>query len=217
MSLISHLDLLKIFEMALRRSELPVSYSGGFHPLPRLRIALALPLGIEANGEWMDIDFFKDIEAQEMLTLFQRQLPNGLKLINSESIPISASNLSQVLEGATWIFELGTESKSKINWQDGLSKLIASESLMWRDTDKKGRPRELECRPLLKSIILKKKIEKEKEFFCLKSNRIELKTYIDQMGRSIKPIQVKLWLEEYFDQSLIISSVIRDEIHLLKC
>ena len=51
MHLLSHLDILRLLERGLRRSKLPVSYSAGFHPLPRLRIALALPLGIEALGE----------------------------------------------------------------------------------------------------------------------------------------------------------------------
>ncbi|MFM7515090.1 MAG: TIGR03960 family B12-binding radical SAM protein, partial [Cyanobium sp.] len=47
LALISHLDLLRLLERALRRTGLPVSFTGGFHPLPRLQVALALPLGVE--------------------------------------------------------------------------------------------------------------------------------------------------------------------------
>ena len=47
--------------------------------------------------------------------------------------------------------------------------------------------------------------------------RIHLKALIDPIGRSIKPIQVKHWLEEYLEQSLAISHMQRDEIELLKC
>ena len=46
LALISHLDTLRMLERALRRSGLPVSFSGGFHPLPRLQLALPLPLGV---------------------------------------------------------------------------------------------------------------------------------------------------------------------------
>ena len=46
---------------------------------------------------------------------------------------------------------------------------------------------------------------------------IELNALIDSMGRSVKPMQVKHWLEEYFAESLDISSIKRDEIQLLQC
>ena len=59
MALLSHLDVVRMLERSLRRSGLPVSFTGGFHPLPRLQLALALPLGVEAHGEWMDLEFLK--------------------------------------------------------------------------------------------------------------------------------------------------------------
>ena len=68
MNLLSHLDVMRLLERALRRSQLPVSYSEGFHPLPRITIALALPLGVEAFGEWMEIDFFKEIFSKFCIT-----------------------------------------------------------------------------------------------------------------------------------------------------
>ncbi|MFM9109001.1 MAG: TIGR03936 family radical SAM-associated protein, partial [Prochlorococcaceae cyanobacterium] len=65
MALISHLDCLRLLERALRRSGLPVSFSGGFHPLPRLQVALALPLGAEGLGEWFDLEFAQPIDPEQ--------------------------------------------------------------------------------------------------------------------------------------------------------
>ena len=67
MNFLSHLDLIRILERALKRSKLPVSYTGGFHPLPRLQFALALPLGVEAFCEWIEIDFFTRVQADDVL------------------------------------------------------------------------------------------------------------------------------------------------------
>ena len=85
-SLLSHLDIIRLLERALRRSNLPVSYSNGFHPLPRLQIALALPLGVEEFGEWMDIDFTEKMQPESMRNTLQSALPQELKQIKAEQI-----------------------------------------------------------------------------------------------------------------------------------
>ena len=59
---ISHLDSVRLMERALRRSGLPVSFTGGFHPLPRLQFALSLPLGVEGLGEWFDLELTEPLE-----------------------------------------------------------------------------------------------------------------------------------------------------------
>ena len=67
MALLSHLDLVRMLERALRRSGLPISFTGGFHPLPRLQMALALPLGAEAHGEWMDMEFSEPLDSLSLI------------------------------------------------------------------------------------------------------------------------------------------------------
>ena len=67
MALLSHLDLMRMLERALRRSALPISFTGGFHPLPRIQIALALPLGAEAQSEWMDLEFTEALDPESFL------------------------------------------------------------------------------------------------------------------------------------------------------
>jgi len=53
---VSHLDLIRLFDRAVRRAALPVSFTGGFHPGPRISIAQALPLGVTSCGEIMDFE-----------------------------------------------------------------------------------------------------------------------------------------------------------------
>ncbi len=220
LDLISHLDLVRLLERSLRRSELPVSYSEGFHPLPRLQIALALPLGIEAFGEWLEIDFFQQLEAEYVKNKLQINLPDGLKLIQAKLVPISRFSIAQELHSSRWSFSLevlkGTNPKTN-DWIAAINSLVTAKELVWKDTDKKGRPRERNCRKELNSLKLKYEITEKEIRPNHPAVRIELNALIDPIGRSIKPVQIKHWLEEYFGKSLKISHVQRDEIKLLQC
>jgi radical SAM-linked protein len=80
---ISHHDLMRVFELALRRSGLKVAFTQGFNPHPRLSFAVALPLGVESLDEIVDIDLEHDAEPLEPALLVQQlgaQMPPGLKL-----------------------------------------------------------------------------------------------------------------------------------------
>jgi len=109
LALISHLDSVRLLERALRRSELPVSFTGGFHPLPRLQFALPLPLGVEGHGEWFDLEFCLPLTALEPEAIrerLQRQLPTELRLLSVLPVPLAAVSLSQELLQADWSFDL---------------------------------------------------------------------------------------------------------------
>lgn len=83
---ISHHDLLRVFELALRRSGLKVAHTQGFNPRPKLSFALALPLGVESLDEFVDIDLEHDGDAPapaELLKVLGAQLPGGLKLLEA--------------------------------------------------------------------------------------------------------------------------------------
>ena len=217
MHLISHLDLIRGFERALRRSNLPVSFTGGYHPLPRIQVALALPLGIQGYKELMDIDFYQPVKPNFVKEELQKNLPVGIQIISSNEIAINSPSLSQELRGAIWSFNLELNSKKHLSfeeWDQGINYLIKAKKLIWKDKDKKGRPRERDCRPALEALFLKAELNLPKEKLSLRSIELELHAYIDGMGRSLKPIQIRHWLEDYFQLPLNIKNMKRDELKL---
>ena len=220
MALLSHLDVMRLLERALRRSGLPVSYSGGFHSLPRLQIALALPLGVEAFGEWMDLEFVEPVEAETMRQQLQVTLPKGLSLLSAESVPVGGSSLSQLLVAASWRFDLAIESEKPSTWhqwQVAVESLKEAHELLWHDIDKKGRPRQRDCRPALRELQLCNRCEEGGESLCLDAVQLRLEASIDSMGRSLKPVQVQHWLAEQMGEPLRMSGVQRQELKLLQC
>lgn len=210
MALLSHLDLMRMLERALRRSSLPISFTGGFHPLPRIQIALALPLGAEADGEWMDLEFTSSITGKQLLTTLQALLPDGLTLLSAEEVPVSGKSLSQNITGAVWSFELQLESEVHHCWPEAVDALMAAEQLIWHDTDKKGRPRERDCRPALRKLMLVSLSDGPRV-------RLQLEATVDPMGRSIRPSQIKHWLEAQLGSPLQLHALRREALQLAGC
>lgn len=84
---ISHHDLMRVFELALRRSGLDVAHTQGFNPHPKVSFALALPLGVESLDEIVDIDISHEAEppAPELVVSQLAQvMPPGLRLLSAE-------------------------------------------------------------------------------------------------------------------------------------
>ncbi|MDA8336819.1 MAG: TIGR03936 family radical SAM-associated protein [Peptococcaceae bacterium] len=79
---LSHLDLLRVMERAARRAGLPLAYSGGFNPHPRMAFAAPLPVGISGEQELADIELTGEVDPVTITTTFNRCLPEGL-LTNS--------------------------------------------------------------------------------------------------------------------------------------
>lgn len=84
---ISHHDLMRVFELALRRSGLKVKYTEGFNPHPKVSFALALPLGVESLDEIVDIDLVHEGHPpppQAVIEQLGAVMPRGLALLRAE-------------------------------------------------------------------------------------------------------------------------------------
>ena len=210
MALLSHLDLVRMLERSLRRSGVPVSYTGGFHPLPRLQIALALPLGVEAYGEWLDLEFLEMVDPAVVMEAWQRTLPPGFQLRSVEAVPVSEPSLSQRLASAEWRFRLrpvSGETLTPERWDGAIAAVLAREALVWQDTDKKGRPRQRDCRP---SLLALRRLEAEPAG----AMPFALEAAIDAQGRSLRPGQLQHWLAEALTLELSVHSLERTALRL---
>jgi radical SAM-linked protein len=81
-----HLDLHRLWERAMRRADLPLSYSQGFHPQPKISLASALPLGFSSRSEVVDVRFNAEIPAEEIAARLGDSLPPDIQIINVESV-----------------------------------------------------------------------------------------------------------------------------------
>jgi len=80
MKYISHLDLMRLLTRAMRRADLPLKFTEGFSPHPKLSIKRALKLGVESESEEASILLKEDISPEYFINKLQKELPEGIKL-----------------------------------------------------------------------------------------------------------------------------------------
>jgi hypothetical protein len=99
-----HLDLHKILERSLRRAELPLAYSQGYHPQPKLNLAAALPLGFASRAEVMDIWLNEEVE--EVVSPLQANVPPGLTILQATKVDERAPSLQSQVIAAEYQVEI---------------------------------------------------------------------------------------------------------------
>ena len=82
---LSHLDVLALMERALMRTGIPLLYSGGFHPKPKLSFSNPIPLGVQSLAEYCDIELLEEISAEDFTALLNLKLPDNLKVVQAIS------------------------------------------------------------------------------------------------------------------------------------
>ena len=94
---IAHLDLALAWQRALRRAQIPLAYSQGFNPQPRLQFACSLPLGTVGRAEMVDIVTTVPITPEESLIQIRQALPAGIELHAVEAVPLKEPALQALV------------------------------------------------------------------------------------------------------------------------
>jgi len=89
---LSHLDVLALMERALMRTGMPLLYSGGFHPKPKLSFSNPIPLGVQSIAEYCDIELLEEISAGDFTGLLNRKLPDKLKVTDAINFEKTSEN-----------------------------------------------------------------------------------------------------------------------------
>jgi radical SAM-linked protein len=143
-----HLDLHKLWERAARRAELPLAYSQGFHPQPKMNMAAALPLGFSSRCEVMDMKLEHDISLSDLPTRLNGTLPSGLQVISVEQVEERASALQTQVASAEYEVSL-TEAIDRSGLEQRLESVIQSKSI---PRERRGKMYDL--RPLIEELRL---------------------------------------------------------------
>jgi radical SAM family uncharacterized protein/radical SAM-linked protein len=86
----SHLEFMTAMHRAVRRTKLPIRYSGGFHPLPRISFPDALPTGIESDAEIIDLELLAPHDPATLRTALNGALPQGIKILTATEIAVKS-------------------------------------------------------------------------------------------------------------------------------
>lgn len=146
MRYIGHLDLHRLWERAMRRAELPITYSQGFHPQPKISLAAALPLGFSSRGEVLDVRLNEEIPVEEISSRLKDNLPPDIQVLKVESVDERAPALQTQVLSAAYNVHL-TEPVDGSELTRRVEVLMMSESIQ-----RERRQKSYDLRPLIEML-----------------------------------------------------------------
>ena len=149
---ISHLDLIRLWQRALNRAGIPLTYSRGFNPHPQISMALALAMGVTSEAELMDIYVDKFISPHAFTTTIGRQLPRGVTVSGVFNTPLTMASLQSQVRQAEYTVAIATE-KGKDEIETTLNALLDKETLPWQHQRDTG-PKKYDLRALIDDLWL---------------------------------------------------------------
>ena len=141
-----HLDLHKLWERAARRAELPLAYSQGFHPQPKMSLAAALPLGFSSTCEVLDMRLEREIELDGLPAKLNATLPPGIQVTGVEQVDERAPALQTQVAAAEYMVEL-KEQVDPAELRRRVESVLESESIF-----RERRGKKYDLRPLIEAL-----------------------------------------------------------------
>ncbi|MFF8829583.1 TIGR03936 family radical SAM-associated protein [Streptomyces sp. NPDC015131] len=130
----SHRDFQRAFERALRRAEVPMAYSAGFTPHPKVSYANAAPTGTGSEAEYLEIALTERRDPEALRLLLDESLPDGLDIV--DAVEAATSGLSDRLTASVW--ELRLEGVAPGDAERAVAAFLAADAVEVRRTTKNG-------------------------------------------------------------------------------
>ncbi len=129
----SHRDFSRAFERAVFRARIPMAYSSGFNPHPRISYAGAAPTGSASEAEYLELALAQVVVAADVHTDLDEALPPGLDII--EVVESPGGSLSDLLEASRWQIEVDADHAEAC---DAVARFMAAEEALVERMTKKG-------------------------------------------------------------------------------
>jgi radical SAM-linked protein len=146
---LSHLELAHLFHRASKRAGLPLRHSEGFHPMPRIVFAGALPVGMESLMEIVDVELDDHLTPLEVMEGLNRMLPQGIEILEAEEVPFSSAPSSFTLRSIYWIPLDHLLSREEVVTK--IEKVLEKREFVI-DQERKEKRRSVDVRPLIERM-----------------------------------------------------------------
>jgi radical SAM-linked protein len=148
----SNLDVAKMWERILRRADLPILYTEGFNPRPRIALASALPLGISSECELLDVSLREQILLEGLAERLLATSPSGLRIYHIQEVTPRSTALQSLVRSSEYVIQL-EETVDRLSVQARIEKLLQAERVML-SKERNGKPIPYDVRPLIYSLSL---------------------------------------------------------------
>ncbi len=165
MKFIGHLDILRYFQKAIRRAEIPIVFTEGFSPHMVMSFASPLGVGIESEGEYMDIEIKEPLSTEEAVRRLDAVMSEGMRILDFRQIPDEkASNAMALVAAADYRIRFRDGYEPDLDWKKLYTSFLEQPSISIIKKTKKSET-ELDIRPL----IYESRLEEDSIFVRLSS------------------------------------------------
>ncbi len=142
---IGHLDVMRFFQKAIRRAGLDIAYTGGYSPHQIMTFAAPLGVGLESNGEYMDIELHSLGSCQEAVERLNAVSVEGIEIVSVRVLPDKAANAMASVAAASYTVRFREGRAPETDIARLLPEFLARESIPYIKETKKG-SRELDLK-----------------------------------------------------------------------
>lgn len=152
---VSHLDMLRLFQRAFRRAELPLAFSQGFNPHPLMSFATALSVGFTSRGEFLDVILTQELDPESVRERVNAALPAGVEAIAAIDAGVSRVSLTSVMRSAEYAIDLSfDEPVSPERIEAETASMLAGDITVMKKT--KGGVKPTDIRPMILELRVEK-------------------------------------------------------------
>lgn len=148
MKFIGHLDIMRYFQKAIRRSGIAVAYSEGFSPHQIMSFAAPLGVGLESNGEYFDLEVTEVTTSRDMMRRLNAVMAEGIEILSIKSLPDKAGNAMATVAAADYTIHFRKGYEPGFDWISQTSVFYAKPSIPVVKKTKKS-VQELDIKPHL--------------------------------------------------------------------
>ncbi|WP_432408922.1 TIGR03936 family radical SAM-associated protein [Wukongibacter sp. M2B1] len=154
MKFLSHLELIKLVERAFRRASVPLKFSQGFNPHPKMAFAAPLAVGVSSEGEYLTVELDEKLDVKEFVDNLNNVLPKGIKFLKAKYIDNKSKSLMSIVEDATYIVKCHMKRDYKLeDVNDLIKKFLERDEIIHEKKGKRGKIKTINIRDYVKEII----------------------------------------------------------------
>lgn len=154
MKFVGHLDIMRYFQKAIRRAEIPIKFTGGYSPHMVMSFANPLGVGLTSDGEYFDIELTHPVTSEEAVRRLNAVMVEGMEVLSFVEIPDDKKNKGMSLVAGASYFSTVKEGELPKDWEEKLFAFYAQEQITVTKTTKKSE-KEVDIRPMIYELVPK--------------------------------------------------------------
>jgi radical SAM-linked protein len=151
MKYVSHLDMMRFWERALRRADIPVTYSEGFSPHPQIQLAAPLAVGTTSDCELMDVFLDERMTPRAFIDAVSQQVPPAITVTAARETGLALPSLQADVRAAE--YEVDAPVPDGIDVNAAIAAMLAAESIPWQHK-REDEVKSYDLRPLVMEVAV---------------------------------------------------------------